>query len=658
MRGARAGRRLIGVLAVAVLVCCGLIVRLGQVQLGEPTSASARLGQGPERTITVAAPRGQIQLADGTPLVANALTPVLAISPTVLADAQDGGTALLTRIARALGVPVEPLVGRTKVCGRADAPAVPRCFSGSPVAPVPIVDDPPMSKVLGLLEQPATYPGLTLQQVAHRVYPATSKVNAAQLLGYVGSVNAADLSGNRSLTAQDVMGRAGLEGSYDRRLRGTPGTITYAVDDRGLPVSVVAQTAPTPGEAIRTGLLPVVQQRAESAVASALASAKAPAGAAVVLDASDGSVVAMTSQPTYDPAVWVGGISAADYARISSGSNALANRAISEVQPPGSTFKAVTLPGAIDAGVDPSGRYACTSSVTIGNRAFTNFESESFGAISMTTALKVSCDTVFYRWAYQQWQKEGGLGAAAATPSPFAVSARSFGLGTRTGVDLPGEAAGLIPDRAWKVAQWQQTRAASCARAQRGYPEIADPARAAYLTAVARENCATGYQWQPGDAVNFVIGQGSVQATPLQLAVAYAAIANGGTRWQPHLARSVIDAAGRTTLVTPVRTGTVDLAPAARATLAEGLCQVTGAPGGTAYPAFRGFDLASYRVCGKTGTAEVFGKKPTAWFISYGPRTASGHQYVVAVMLEQAGTGAQAAAPVARQLWDVLRTLG
>lgn len=653
----RRGGRLIAVLAIAVIVCCGLIVRLGQVQLTQPTPATALLGQGPTRTVTIPGPRGQILLADGTPLVTNAFTPVLTISPTVLADAPDGGTALLTRIADALGLTTAAVIGRTKVCGRSGAPPVPDCNSGSAVAPVAIVADPPMTKVLGLLEQPARYPGLALQQVPHRVYPATGSVNAAQLLGYVGSVDAADLKADSALTVADVIGRAGLESSYDQQLRGRPGTVTYAVDSRGLPTSVVSQTAAAQGDTIRTSLVAAVQRRTESALAGALTTAKAPAGAVVVLDASDGSVVAMSSQPSYDPSVWVGGISSAEYARITSGSNALADRAIAEVQPPGSTFKAFTLPGAINAGVDPAGSYPCTSSLQIGNRTFTNFDSESFGAISMTTALAVSCDTVFYRWAYDQWQKEGGLAAATTTTSPFEASARAFGLGRVTGIDLPGEAAGLIPDRAWKLAQWQQTKRAVCRRAQTGYPEVTDKARAAYLTEIAKENCAAGYQWQPGDAVNFVIGQGSVQTTPLQLAVAYGAIANGGTLWRPHVVHSVVDPSGTSTPIAPVRAGTVTLSAAARQTLSTGLCQVTASAAGTAHQAFRGFDLSSYKVCGKTGSAEVFGKKPTAWFISYGPRTASGHQYVVAVMVEQSGTGADVAAPVGRQIWDVLRTM-
>lgn len=649
--------RLVAVLAVTVLVCVGLILRLGQVQLTDATPGSALLGQNATRSIPVTAPRGQIQAADGTVLVGNTLHPVLTISPTVLADQSDGGTGLLSRVAAQLRVPATDLIGRSKVCGTKGAAPVPRCFSASPVAPVPIMDDPPMTQVLGMLEQPATFPGLALQQVPQRDYPQDHPggLNVAQVLGYLGSVDQEELAADPRLTAQDVVGRAGLERTYNAALQGTPGTITYAVDDRGLPISVAAQTAPVQGDTVRTHLIPAVQQRSEAALAAGLAKAKAPAGAVVVLDATDGGVVAMSSQPTYDPAVWTGGISQAEYTKIS---NALPNRAISQVQPPGSTFKAVTLPGAIAAGVDPSGTYSCPSSVRIGNRDFTNFESESYGSISMTTALEVSCDTVFYRWAYQQWQKEGGLAASASTSSPFAVLARDFRLGQQTGVDLPAEAAGLIPDRAWKVAQWEQTKTQVCERAAKGYPEITDKARADYLTAVAKENCAAGYQWQPGDAVNFVIGQGSVSVTPLQMAVAYGAIANGGTLWQPHVAAATISAAGKTRPVAAVKTGSVGLTAPARTTLETGLCEVTGGSRGTAFAAFRGFDLESYRVCGKTGTAEVFGKQPTSWFVSYGPKTADGRQYVVAVMLEQAGTGADAAAPVARQIWDVLRTLG
>lgn len=649
--------RLLAVLAVTVLVCLALILRLGQVQLTDATPGSALLGQTATRSIPLIAPRGQIQAADGTVLVGNTLRPVLTISPTVLADQSDGGTGLLGRVAAELGVPATDLIGRSKVCGTKGAAPVPQCFSGSPVAPVPIMDNPPMAQVLGMLEQPTKFPGLSLQQVPERSYPQDHPggINLAQVLGYLGSVDQAELAANPRLTAQDVVGRAGLERTYNTALRGTPGMITYAVDDRGLPISVAAQTAPVQGETVRTNLVPAVQQRSETALAAALAKAKAPAGAVVVLDASDGGVVAMSSQPTYDPAVWTGGISQVEYTKISS---ALPNRAIAEVQPPGSTFKAVTLPGAITAGADPSGTYSCPSSVRIGNRDFTNFESEAYGSISMTTALEVSCDTVFYRWAYEQWQKEGGLAASAATASPFAVSARDFHLGQKTGVDLPAETAGLIPDRAWKVAQWKQTKTQVCERAATGYPEITDKTRAAYLTAVAKENCVSGYQWQPGDAVNFVIGQGSVSVTPLQMAVAYGAIANGGTLWQPHVAAATISASGKVQAMAAVKTGSVTLTAPARSTLEAGLCAVTSGSRGTAFAAFQGFDLASYRVCGKTGTAEVFGKKPTSWFVSYGPKTADGHEYVVAVMLEQAGTGADAAAPVARQIWDLLRTLG
>lgn len=655
--GARSTARLLAVLAVTVLVCLGLIFRLGQIQLTDATPGSALLGQSATRSIPVTAPRGQIQAADGTVLVGNALHPVLTISPTVLADQKDGGTALLTRVAAGLGVPAADLIGRSKVCGTRGAAVVPLCFSGSPVAPIPILDNPPMTQVLGMLEQPTNYPGLALRQDPERSYPQDHPggINLAQVLGYLGAVNQQELAADSQLTAQDMVGRAGLERTYNAALQGTPGTITYAVDDRGLPVSVAAQSAPVQGDTVRTHLIPAVQHQSEAALAAGLAKAKAPAGAVVVLDASDGGVVAMASAPTYDPAVWTGGISQADYTKIS---NALPNRAISEVQPPGSTFKAVTLPGAINAGADPSGTYSCPSSLRIGNRDFTNFESESYGSISMTTALEVSCDTVFYRWAYEQWQKEGGLAASPSTASPFAVSARDFRLGQRTGVDLPSEVAGLIPDRAWKLEQWQQTKTQVCARAAKGYPEIKDKARAEYLTAVAKENCAAGYQWQPGDAVNFVIGQGSVSVTPLQLAVAYGAIANGGTLWQPHVAAETITAAGKTQGVAPVKNGSVALSAPARSTLETGLCEVTAGDRGTAFAAFRGFDLSSYRVCGKTGTAEVFGKQPTSWFVSYGPKTAGGHQYVVAVMLEQAGTGADAAAPVARQIWDVLRTQG
>lgn len=657
--------RIWALFGVALLILGVLVGRLFQLQVVDGPQMRAAAQQINTRMVTTPAPRGRILAADGTPLVTNTSTAMLTVDPTVLADSKDHGKALFTRIQALVGGDPAEMMQRTLPCGSRGAARPPVCFAGSPVEPIPILRSVDPGRAMTLLERPEQFRGISVVQVPVRQYPAPDNVNAAQVLGYLGSTAAADLARDKQLTASDLIGRAGLERSYDGALRGTPGSTVLAVDARGLPVRTVSTTDPVAGRDVVTNLDVRVQRAAEDALSSTvgrLRAAKSPVtgAAAVVLDASSGGVVAMASNPSYDPAVWTGGISSADYAALSAPAahDPLLNRAIGQVQPPASTFKAVTLPGAITAGVDPKGTYECSSSVQVGSRTFKNFESVAFGPISMTTALEVSCDTVFYRWAYQRWQAEGGTSANATTDSPFVDSARSFRLGRTTGVDLPGEAAGVIPSREWKVQRWNDTKATSCRRAKTGYPEVKDKTQATYFTQLAQENCAYGYQWQAGDAVNFAIGQGDVLVTPLQMATAYGAIANGGTLWQPHVVASTRAADGSSpSAVPPHADGTVALSPTARTVLAQGLSQVVSGNRGTASGAFRGFPLADYPLSGKTGTGEVYGKDATSWFVSYGPKLKNGKQYVVAVMIEQGGTGATAAAPTARAIWDVLRTL-
>ncbi|WP_265444628.1 penicillin-binding protein 2 [Flexivirga meconopsidis] len=654
--------RIWALVLVAVLVIGTLVGRLGQLQVSDGPQMRAAAERINTRSVPIPAVRGRILDATGKPLVANGSTEVLTIDPTAIADTDDGGKALIERVAKVVGGDPAQMLGRTKPCGTKGAPKTPLCNTADAVQPIPILLDVSPVKALALLERPEDFPGLAVESVPVRRYPAPDGTNAAQVLGYLGPVNQADLKADPALTAQDRIGRAGLELQYDAQLRGTDGRSVLAVDARGLPAREVERVAPSAGADVRTHLDAAVQSRAETALAQGIAQLRkkklpATGAAAVVLDASSGAVVAAASNPSYDPSVWSGGISSTDYAALTakSANQPLLNRVVGQLQPPASTFKGITLPAAIAAGVDPKGSYECSSAYRVGGRVFTNFESAAYGSISMTKALEVSCDTVFYRWAYQQWQQAGGLKAPTDSPDPFASMARQFGIGERTGVDLPGEQAGLLPDRQWKVANWQATRADLCQRAKTGYPEVKDKKQADYLQQVAKENCTDGYLYQPGDAVNFAIGQGSTQVTPLRMAVVYAAIANGGTLWTPQVAAAIDPAGGRPEPIAPKVAGRVTVPAAAQQIERDGLRDVITQPQGTAYPAFQGFP-GSYPISGKTGTAEVFGKQATAWFVSYGPKLPSGKQYVVAVMIEQGGTGAEGAAPVARNIWDLLRT--
>jgi penicillin-binding protein 2 len=652
------------VLGLVVLCLMGaLLGRLGQVQIvghADYQRAAATLNT---RTVTEAAARGRILDRNGVPLVDNTTETAVTVDRAVLVESKDGGRDLVRRVARVLGVPFDQLWGRTQLCGVKDAPPAPICWAGSAYVPIPLVSGADPRKALSLLERPDLFPGVGVSAQPVRDYPAERTVNAAHLLGYLARSNAEDVSASKGAIGDlDLVGRSGLEQRYDARLRGTPGTSTVAVDPRGIVTSTLGKTDPVPGQDVVTNLDARVQSATEAALASAVATAhthgyRADSAAAVVLDVTSGGVVAAASYPTYDPNVWTGGVTSAELARLTDAAagTPLVSRVTSAAFSPASTFKVVSLPAAVRAGNSLNATYNCTSGYTIGNRRFANFESRAYGPISLHKAVEVSCDTIFYDFAYRSWLAQGGLSAKSDARDPFVAMADAFGLGRTTGIDLPGEQAGRIPDRAWRQQQWEQTRVETCKHAKSGYPEVAatDPSRAAYLKQLAVENCQTGFQFRAGDAANFAIGQGDITVTPLQMAQVYAAIANGGTLWRPEVARAFAAPGGSPQPVAAVKAGTVTFPAGVLAFLHSALRGVVTS--GTAKGAFAGFPLDQWPVAGKTGTAEAFGRQDTAWFVSYAPATKP--RYAVAVVVSQGGTGGETAAPVARRIHEVLRTL-
>jgi penicillin-binding protein 2 len=643
----------------------GLVVaRLGQVQLVDGPELTSQAAAVRTRTISEHALRGQILDRTGTPLVTNAFTTVVTLERAVLVDAEDGGRALVRSVAAVLGQPFERLWGKTMLCGTVGAPRAPACFNGSPYVPIPIASGVDPRRALTLVEQPEKFPGVGVVPEPARTYPAPAGANAAHLLGWVARPSAADLeAAGGVIDAEDVVGRSGLEQQYDAALRGRNGARVVAIDPRGIVTETLSTRSPVTGSDVLTHLDARLQARTETVLAQTVARAHAdglPAdsAAAVVLDVTNGAVVAAASNPAYDPGLFTGGISAADLARLSDERRgaALTSRITSETFPPASTFKVISVPAAIASGAELDGRYDCSPSLTVGGRVFKNFESRGYGPIDLHKALVVSCDTVFYRLAYAAWQAQGGVAAPPGTPDPFASTARAFGIGRPTGVDLPGESPGRLPDRAWKEQYWAATRAATCARAKGGYPELArtDPARAAYLSQLAVESCAGGWQWRAGDAVNFSIGQGDLAVTPLQMALVYAAIANGGTLWQPQVASALRSPDGRVEPIAPKRTATVGVRPDVLAYVRAALADVTR-PGGSAGTAWKGFPQDRYPVAGKTGTGEVFGKQATAWFAAFGPTTRP--KYAVVVVVSQGASGSAVAAPAVRQIFDAILSL-
>jgi penicillin-binding protein 2 len=642
-----------------------LLARLGQVQLADHDDYAAAAATLNSRVVVQPALRGRILDRTGAPLVDNTSEAVVTIERAALLDADDGGRALVQRVAAALQLPVAQVWGRTQPCGAQGAPPVPVCWNGSPYEPVPVAAGVDPALALGLLERPEDFPGVDVAARPVRDYPVRSRAGAAHVLGYLTRAGAEDVrAGQGTVGDSDLVGRSGLEEQYDRVLRGTPGRTTVAVDPRGVVTRQLSVVAPVPGRDVVTHLDVRVQAAAERALADAVRAARrrgeaADAGAAVVLDVRNGGVVAAASHPAYDPMVWTGGLTERELASLTdpTAGTPLVSRVTSAAFAPASTFKVVSLPAAVAAGNPLGGRYPCPSGYRIGSREFRNFESRAYGSIGLREALVVSCDTVFYDFAYRSWLAQGGLAAKGDVADPFIAAARAFGLGERTGVDLPGEQAGRVPSREWKRQQWGQTRDDTCARARTGYPEVAatDGARAAYLTSLARENCRTGFQFRAGDAANFSIGQGDMTVSPLQMARVYAAIANGGTLWTPQVASGFQEAGGGALeAVPPHRAGSVGLSPAMLRFLQDALVGVVTE--GTAKGAFTGFPLRQWPVAGKTGTAEVFGRGDTSWFVSYAPATKP--RYAVAVVVAQGGTGGETAAPAARQIHDALRRIG
>ena len=651
--------------AAVVLMGLVLLLRLAQLQLAAPEEVADAAAVS-TREVHVPAVRGRILAADGTPLVRNTPATVVTVDPALLLESEDEGRALVVEVARALDLPADQLWGRTRLCGTADAPPVPACFSGSPYQPVPLAYDVDPVAALALLERPEDFPGVEVETLPLRDHPAPEGVGAAHVLGYLGRPTQEEVDASDGRVApEDRVGRAGLEAAYDDVLRGVPGTTTVAVDARGLVTEQLSRTDPEPGADLRTHLDVEVQVAAEQALADAVEQARddgAPArsAAAVVMDPRDGAVLASASWPGYDPSVWTRDLSTADYQALVDPEQGapLVDRTLARTFPPASTFKAFTLLAALQTGVDPDARHACPGAVTIAGQRFTNYEAEEFGPLTMPEVVEVSCDTTFYRWAYEHWQQLGGLGPApgedldADAADRFLAVARGFGVGRATGVDLPGEAAGNLPSRSWKQQYWEATREESCRRAEVGYPEVADRERREFLEQLAQESCTDGWQWRPGDAVNLSIGQGDVAVTPLQLAVGYAAVANGGRLVAPRVAAAVTTPDGEVIrTVEPEQTGAVSVPAADLAVVREGLAGVPVR--GTAAQAFRGWPHEDYPVAGKTGSAEVLGQAATSWFASYGP--VEDPRHVVVVLVEEGGLGGDAAAPAARRIWEVLR---
>jgi penicillin-binding protein 2 len=371
------------------------------------------------------------------------------------------------------------------------------------------------------------------------------------------------------------------------------------------------------------------------------------------MDVKTGEILAIASYPTFDPNAFEKGLTvqeAKDLFSESTGVPAL-NRALQGLYAPGSTFKAVSVIAAQDAGYNLQASYSCPASVDVGTRTFNNFESKAQGTLSMKKALAVSCDTIWYRIAFDEWLRDGGLKVKKNPNDYFFKAAGRFQMGEKTGIDLPSESKGRLADRTWRKAWYSQNKDFYCNYTERAPKSQQTP----FLVLLAKENCIDGDKIRAGDAVNFSIGQGDTVITPIKLAQMYAAIANGGTIWKPTVAKAIISNNGKVIKeIKPSKIGTIGVAPSTLTFLRDALHEVTIS--GTSASVFAGFPIAT---SGKTGTAQVFGKNAngsaksdTAWYASFAPE--KNPRYAVVMMVSQGGFGASTSAVGVRKIYETL----
>jgi penicillin-binding protein 2 len=621
---------ILGSLALAMFAIIFFRLWFLQVLSGEQYVQQANANRA--RDLPIAAPRGQILDREGQPLVASRTTNAVQIVPSALPPAGKPRLRLYRRLGRLLGMSgahVQALVikGRTAV----------------PYAPVTIKTDAGRGVLTVLAERQSEYPGVTQQPVSIRAYPYGAM--AAQVLGYVGQVSEAELKMRAfdGVKQGTVVGQEGLEYYYDRYLRGTPGVERVEVNAAGYPVpSKLAPTQPKGGYSLKVTLDLGLQKEGEKALLEGIENARAggkpaDAGAFVALDPRNGQVLAIGSSPTFDPNKFAKPLTKAEYAQLEGKSKSgsgeespapLTDRAVNGTYPTGSTFKPITAMGALEAGViNPTEGLGDGQCIHVSTEQFCNAGKANYGAVGLVEALKVSSDTYFF--------EAGEL--ANSHGNVIQREAHKLGVGEQTGIDLPSEITGLVPDRAW--------------RAKVAKEELACEKRRHV------ESCgiSDGRPWSVGDNMHLAVGQGDLLTSPLQMAVAYSTLADafthGGNGWvvRPHLGMEIDGPQGR--LVQALGF------PAARHVrlddsylndVMQGIHEAASQPGGTSADVWAGWDQATHPVYGKTGTAEHAGKEDQSWYLCYiaDPK----RPLVLAVTVEQGGFGAETAAPIARLL--------
>jgi penicillin-binding protein 2 len=612
-----------------------------QVLSGDKYLAQASVNR--VRDIGIPAPRGQILDRSGNILVDSRGAIAVQLSPPDLPRNPRRRQRLYVRLANVLGMSSAPQ--RCAVVGRGVrhlAPIPCRVAQQQallPYANVTVKTDVSKYVHYYLAERQDQFPGVNVEQVYLRAYPLHA--TAAQLFGTVGPINSAEIhqARYRGVSQNSIVGQSGLEYYYDRYLRGKDGADRVQVDALGRFKGYLRKSAPVSGHDLRLSLDVHLQQAGQQALQQAIDSnPPASAGAFVALNPENGEVYALGSLPTFDPNLFTKAIPASTYQQLNNPSSGfpLINRAIQSAYPTGSTFKPITATAALESGVWGLGdTYDDAGQFCIDGQCRHNAGNASYGVLDLVNAIRVSSDDFFYNL--------GALTNADPTSHPNGGAlqhwAHLFGIGQPTGIDLGGEVSGNLPTPHWR---------AQIDKLEQECDNATGPFKGKPKHPAGGCGIADGRPWSVGDNVNLSVGQGDVGVTPLQLAVAYSAIANGGTVVRPHIGLDVESPDGTVLQkIDPPAARHVSIDPSYLDAIRQGLRQAASAPGGTSADVMGSFPEQVY---GKTGTAQRNGQADQSWYACFVPSWATRTPIVVVVTVEQGGFGAAAAAPAARQI--------
>jgi len=579
---------------VGVTLFAILFFRLWSLQILEGSENLAEAKNNRTRSTKIVAPRGKIVARNGEVLVDNRTSLALQVDTSKLPAEEGARNAELRELGALVHMKLPRVLERIEEETKVVAAG----------APITIRNDVGYNLIYYIEEHPGKFPGVTVEKVFVRNYP--DEEEAANVLGHAGEVSEEELEEGpyKGLEPGEVVGKEGIEYSYDKYLRGTPGISRYQVNALGEPTpgGKLTSTPPIPGKNLKLTINPAVQRAGEAALAE-----RGLPGAFVSMNIHSGQILGMGSYPTFDPTVWTKPLSNKEAELFfESEVSPLFNRATESAYPTGSTYKIMTgLAGLENGYVTGSTVVDDNGYIELAGQKFENSEGAVNGPISLVHAYEVSSDVYFYKLGARMWDT-----------NDLQNWSHKMGIGDPTGIDIPDGFDGLVPSKQWRDQLYEEGE--------------------------------TERPWSQGDDVQLAVGQGDLQTDPLQMAIAYATLGNGGTVVSPHLGMEVMDPAGRVLKeIDPGPRRHVDIKPESRQLIMEGLHLATSGPGGTATPVFGEFPI---EIAGKTGTAERYGQQNQSWFISLAPYP--NPNIVTVVTIEQGGFGAESAAPANKQILE------